>query len=82
MRSIGTLKLTMVGAAAVAAMVAAWVVGLAWGFLSPGSLVGRLVHAPLGLPAYLFGVAAIFGIAAGACSSAGHPFFAKGNDAA
>jgi len=82
MRTPGPLHVTRMGGAATALMVAAWVIGLAWGFFWPSSLIGAFIHAPLGLPAYVFGVAVIFAVAATVCGSAGLSFFRKGNDAA
>jgi hypothetical protein len=45
-------------------------------------LFGAVIYAPLGLPAYVFCVAGLFGIVAGWFNARGKPFLKKGNDAA
>lgn len=74
--------MTKIGAVAGVLMVAVWVVGLAFGFFYPATWLGLLIHAPLGLPAYIFGVAAIFGVVATLSAARGKPFLIKGTDVA
>ena len=76
------MKVTKIGGMAGALMVVLWVGGLAFGFFYPTSWLGLLIHAPLGLPAYVFGVAALFGVAATLSAAKGKPFLIKGGDVA
>jgi hypothetical protein len=63
-------------------MVIVWVGGIATAAFYPNSFLGAIVHAPLGLPAYILGVAGLFGIVGVWFSARGKPFLKKANDVA
>jgi energy-converting hydrogenase Eha subunit G len=76
------MKVTKIGGLATALMVMVWVGGLSYAFFYPASWLGLLIYAPIGLPAYVFGVAVLFGVAASMSAARGKPFFTKGGDVA
>ena len=75
-------RVTKIGGIAAALMMVLWVGGLAWGFLYPASWLGAIIHAPFGLPAFVFGVGGVFGVAAALSAARGRPFLKKEDNVA
>jgi len=56
--------------------------GLSWGFFYPSSWLGIIIHAPLGVPAFIFALGGILAVAAAVCETKGRPFFKRDRNVA